>query len=81
MSSSWATRSDLPRAFRVPAAPVVAGLAVLLCLYLMLNLTGGTWVRFGVWLALGLIVYFAYSRSHSRLGMGDTTPKPTPETL
>ena len=61
------TRADLPRAFRVPAVSVVAGLAVLLCLYLMLNLTGGTWVRFLVWMALGLVVYFGYSRSHSRL--------------
>jgi APA family basic amino acid/polyamine antiporter len=61
------TRADLPRAFRVPAVSVVASLAVLLCLYLMLNLTGGTWVRFLVWMALGLLVYFGYSRSHSRL--------------
>ena len=33
----------------------------------MLNLTGGTWVRFLVWMAIGLVVYFAYGRSHSRL--------------
>lgn len=44
---------DLPRSFKVPAAPLVATLAVLLCLYLMLNLTGDTWVRFGIWMALG----------------------------
>jgi APA family basic amino acid/polyamine antiporter len=62
------TRPDLPRAFRTPAAPVVAGLAVLLCVYLMLNLTGATWVRFLVWMGLGIVVYFGYSRSHSRLG-------------
>jgi len=63
------TRGDLPRAFRVPAAPVVATLAVLLCVYLMLNLTGGTWVRFVVWMVIGLVVYFAYGRRHSRLGL------------
>ena len=34
--------------------------SVLLCFYLMLNLTGGTWVRFLVWMAIGLVVYFAY---------------------
>jgi APA family basic amino acid/polyamine antiporter len=61
------TRPDLPRSFRVPAAPVVATLAVLLCLYLMLNLTGGTWLRFAIWMAIGLVVYFAYGRSRSRL--------------
>ena len=62
------TRPDLPRAFRVPAAPLIATLAVLSCVYLMLNLPGETWVRFGVWMALGFVVYFAYSRRNSKLG-------------
>jgi len=61
------TRPDLHRAFRVPAAPVVAGLAVLICLYLMLNLTGETWLRFLIWMALGFVVYFLYGARHSRL--------------
>ena len=64
------TRPDLPRAFRTPFAPVVAGLSVLLCVYLMLNLIGETWVRFFVWMAIGLVVYFTYGRSHSRLAVG-----------
>jgi APA family basic amino acid/polyamine antiporter len=62
------TRPDLPRSFRVPAAPVVATLSVLLCLYLMLNLTGDTWVRFAIWMGLGFVVYFAYGRRHSVVG-------------
>ena len=62
------TRPDLPRSFKVPAAPLVATLAVLLCLYLMLNLTGDTWVRFGIWMALGFVVYFLYGKRHSRVG-------------
>ena len=62
------TRPDLPRAFRTPAVYVVATLSVLLCGYLMLNLIGETWVRFLIWMAIGLVVYFAYGRSHSRLG-------------
>jgi APA family basic amino acid/polyamine antiporter len=62
-------RPDLPRSFRTPAVTVVASASVLLCVYLMLNLTGGTWVRFLIWMALGLVVYFAYGRSHSRLGL------------
>lgn len=61
------TRPDLPRAFRTPAVGVVATLSVLLCFYLMLNLTAGTWLRFGIWMALGIVVYFAYSARHSRL--------------
>lgn len=65
------TRPELPRAFRTPAVTVVATLSVLLCFYLMLNLTGETWVRFLVWMAIGLAVYFLYGRSHSRLGRGE----------
>ena len=69
------TRPDLPRAFRTPAVTLVAVLAVLLCLYLMLNLTGGTWVRFGIWMVIGLVVYFVYGQRHSRLGsQGDQVP-------
>jgi APA family basic amino acid/polyamine antiporter len=43
-------------------------LAALLCLFVMGFLTIGTWVRFLVWMAIGIVIYFAYSRSHSRLG-------------
>lgn len=60
-------RPDLPRAFRTPFLPVVATLAVIMCVYLMLNLTGETWERFLIWMALGFVVYFAYGRRHSRL--------------
>lgn len=68
------TRPDVHRSFRTPAVYVVAGGSVLLCLYLMLNLVGETWIRFGVWMALGVVVYFAYGRGHSRLGRGELGP-------
>jgi basic amino acid/polyamine antiporter, APA family len=61
------TRPDLKRAFRCPGVPVVPALAVLTSLYLMLNLPGATWVRFFIWMAIGLVVYFAYGARHSRL--------------
>ena len=61
------TRPDLPRAFRTPGVPLVPILAVVICFYLMLNLAGETWLRFFVWMLIGLVVYFAYGRSHSRL--------------
>jgi hypothetical protein len=61
------TRPDLPRGFRVPFAPVVPIVSALLCFVLMLNLTTLTWVRFVVWLAAGILVYFAYGRRHSRM--------------
>jgi basic amino acid/polyamine antiporter, APA family len=61
------TRPDLPRAFRCPAVPVVPALAVLTSTYLMLNLPATTWLRFFVWMAVGLVVYFAYGVRRSRL--------------
>ncbi|HYO39748.1 MAG TPA: amino acid permease [Nocardioidaceae bacterium] len=70
-------RPDLPRSFRTPAVTVVASASVLLCLYLMLNLTGGTWVRFLVWMAVGVVFYFAYGRSHSRVGLRSGGDRPS----
>jgi basic amino acid/polyamine antiporter, APA family len=60
------TRPDLERTFRVPGVPVLPGLSVLACLYLMLNLPGETWLRFAVWMVLGVILYFGYGRRNSR---------------
>jgi APA family basic amino acid/polyamine antiporter len=61
-------RPDLPRAYRVPFSPVLPIVSALLCLYLMLNLTTLTWVRFVVWLVVGIAIYFAYGWRHSRVG-------------
>ena len=58
------TRPDLPRAFRTPGVPYVPIAAILACLWLMLNLPVETWIRFGVWMLAGLVVYFGYSRRH-----------------
>jgi APA family basic amino acid/polyamine antiporter len=44
---------------------VVPILAILGCIYLAAELPGTTWVRFFIWMALGIVVYVAYSRSHS----------------
>ena len=62
------TRPDLPRAYRVPFSPVLPIVSALLCLYLMLNLTTLTWVRFAAWLLIGTALYFAYGRRHARVG-------------
>jgi len=70
------TRPDLPRSFRVPFSPVLPAIAVLACLFLMLNLTGETWLRFLVWMVAGFVVYFFYSARHSRLATGgDQSPE------
>lgn len=69
------TRPDLHRAFRTPLVPLVPIVSVLASLWLMLNLPAETWLRFGIWMAVGIVVYFLYGRSHSRLGRHqETTP-------
>jgi basic amino acid/polyamine antiporter, APA family len=60
-------RPDARRPFRVPFGPVFPILGVLSCIYLMLNLTIMTWVRFLVWLDLGMLIYWFYGRTHSPL--------------
>ncbi|HXZ78832.1 MAG TPA: amino acid permease [Terriglobales bacterium] len=59
------TQPDRPRGFRVPLVPLFPLISVVLCGGLMTGLTVITWVRFFVWLGLGLLVYFLYSRRHS----------------
>ncbi len=61
------TRPDLERRFRVPLVPVVPIIGALLCVYLMTKLPGLTWLRFGVWLVVGLAIYAFYGRTHSKL--------------
>jgi APA family basic amino acid/polyamine antiporter len=61
------TRPDLERAFRCPGVPVVPILAILAAVYLMLNLPGATWLRFLIWMLIGLVVYFSYGARKSRL--------------
>jgi basic amino acid/polyamine antiporter, APA family len=58
---------DLARPFRTPAVWFVAPAGIISCLYLMYYLPLRTWMRLLVWLAIGLAVYFAYGRSHSKL--------------
>lgn len=60
------TRPDLERGFRVPLVPALPILSVLACLYLMLNLPVETWLRFVIWMVIGVVVYFAYGYRHSR---------------
>jgi basic amino acid/polyamine antiporter, APA family len=60
-------RPELARPFRCPWVPVVPILAMLASLYLMLNLPAATWVRFVVWMGIGLVIYVWYGARHSRL--------------
>jgi basic amino acid/polyamine antiporter, APA family len=72
------TRPDAPRTFRLPLMPVVPAIGVLASLFLILQLQWQTWVRFVVWLVIGLIIYFAYGRKHSLLSPDSPLHERTP---
>ncbi|WP_030017397.1 amino acid permease [Streptomyces monomycini] len=65
------TKPDMPRTFRTPLAPVFPAIGFLLCLYMMGSLGPVTWVVFGVWMAVGLVVYFVYGIRRSRLATAE----------
>lgn len=57
----------LKRGFKVPFVPVLPIISVGCCLFLIVNLPSTTWLYFGIWLVLGTVVYFAYSKKNSHL--------------
>jgi len=61
------TRPDMDRPFRVPFSPVFPLIGVAFCVYLAQDLPGLTWIRFVVWMAVGLAVYAGYGYRNSRL--------------
>jgi basic amino acid/polyamine antiporter, APA family len=65
-----ARRPDLARGFTVPALPVVACLGVVVCGAMIYGLGWTNWLRLGIWLVIGLVIYFGYSRNHSLLQRG-----------
>jgi APA family basic amino acid/polyamine antiporter len=60
------TQPDLPRPFRTPGSPFVPIASAVVSAVLMLSLPLSTWGRLGAWMAIGIAIYFAYSRRHSR---------------
>jgi basic amino acid/polyamine antiporter, APA family len=62
---------NLARPFRTPMVPLVPILGILICGYMMSSLPRATWERLIVWMILGLVIYFAYSRSHSKLARAE----------
>jgi APA family basic amino acid/polyamine antiporter len=70
-SAVWLMRFINPKAerpFRAPLMNVVAPAGIILCMIMMISLGWQNWVRLFVWLAVGLVIYFTYSRHHSHLG-------------
>ena len=66
----WIMRSrrpDIPRGFTVPVLPLVSILGILVCGSMIYGLGWTNWLRLAVWLVIGLVFYFAYGMSHSKL--------------
>ncbi|MCU0431269.1 MAG: amino acid permease [Cytophagaceae bacterium] len=61
------TKPDAPRPFRTPLVPWIPGLGILICGAQMMGLGVQNWMRLGIWLAIGLVIYFTYSIRHSKL--------------
>jgi len=61
------TKPDVERPFRTPWVPLVPILGAVICLAQMIALPFDTWLRLIVWFAIGLAIYFLYSKSHSKL--------------
>jgi basic amino acid/polyamine antiporter, APA family len=70
------TSPEIDRPFRVPAVYLVAGCGVLVNGGLMFSLGPDNWIRLIVWLAIGLLIYFGYSRYHTKLGRSPDVKNP-----
>ncbi|MGQ9672345.1 MAG: amino acid permease [Candidatus Aminicenantales bacterium] len=66
------THPEIPRPFRTPGVPLVPGLGILSCLYLMAGLPRDTWIRLLAWMGIGLVIYFSYGVRKSRLRQKQT---------
>jgi APA family basic amino acid/polyamine antiporter len=69
------TKPDMDRPFRTPLAdlpfPIFPVIGILLCVYLMTDLPGTTWIRFVIWLAVGMLIYWFYGYKNSKLRTRD----------
>ena len=59
------TQPNLARPFKTPFSPLVPTIGIVLCFYLMSSLPNITWMSFGIWTSLGLLIYFSYGRFNS----------------
>ena len=62
---------EVPRQFKAPAYKVTATLGIVICAAMIFGLGWTNWARLIVWLIIGLVIYFSYSRKHSKLNKGD----------
>lgn len=61
------TNPEIKREFRVPFVPIVSVLGIVVCGAMIAGLGWTNWVRLIAWMAIGLVIYFTYSRKHSKL--------------
>ena len=72
------TEPDRPRPFRVPFVWPVTLLGAAACLFIMKGLPTSAWERFGIWLVIGLVLYFCYGFRHSKLRKGQRAQEESP---
>jgi APA family basic amino acid/polyamine antiporter len=71
------TMPGMKRPFKTPFSPLFPILGIAFCFYLMINLPLITWIRFAIWLVIGLIIYFLYSKNNSLLAQKEFYAKYT----
>jgi APA family basic amino acid/polyamine antiporter len=72
------TDPNLVRPFKTPLVPLVPILGILICAAMIVSLPASTQLSAFIWMLIGLIIYFGYSRKHSKLqNVGDVLPKAT----
>lgn len=69
------SRPELPRPFRTPFSPLIPILGAVTCALMTLTLPRLTWERFGVWLIIGMVIYFTYSIKHSQLARAQSASR------
>ncbi|MET9259743.1 amino acid permease [Amycolatopsis sp. NPDC004079] len=65
-------RPELPRTFKTPGMPVVPIIGVVFSIWLITFLKPETWLRFAIWFAIGMVIYFSYSKRHSAMERGES---------
>lgn len=74
------TKPDMPRPFKLGFHPLVPSLGIIFCVYLMASLPLETWLRFGVWMGIGMVIYFTYSYKNSKVQQAERVqPMTKPE--
>lgn len=61
------TNPDIPRPFKTPLVPLIPILGIIVCVLMMASLPLESWERLAIWMAIGIVLYFAYGKKHSKI--------------